>query len=167
MKKKFLFAFFCLFFFTIWAIPPKKRNAIAGWRLSDYSAECLGVGSEGTQLLKVFFYFKKEKEAGVFAKKNAVDAVLFRGIAAGELGCLRTPLIDAAGLEKHADYFEKFFEDGGTYLTFIAASSDQLTNRVKVGKQYRAAMSISVNLVQLRKKLENDNIIKPFGAVFQ
>jgi len=92
MKKIFLFS--CLFFLTssIFAIS-KQKIALAGWRITDYSVECMGTGKEGTQLMKVYFYFKKEKEAGLFAKKSAVDAVLFRGIAAGEPGCATQPLV--------------------------------------------------------------------------
>jgi hypothetical protein len=50
--------------------------------------------------LKVYFYFKKEKEAGLYAKKSAFDAVLFRGISAGAAGCFNQAFVNSAQIEK-------------------------------------------------------------------
>ena len=165
MKKLAKFFVFLVFFSPLWAIS-KKKVATAGWRATDYTVECMGTGNEGTQHIKVFFYFKKEKEAGIYAKKSAVDAILFRGVNAGVSGCANAPLVTAEQLSKNEAYFEQFFSAGGAYISYISATTDQLTNRVKVGDRYKAAMEVSVNLSQLRKKLENDGIIRGLSSGF-
>ena len=165
MKKIFLIFIVVLLLPQILAIN-KRKIALAGWRNTDYSVECIGTGNEGTQHLKVYFYFKKEKEAGLHAKKSAIDAVLFRGISAGAAGCFNKALVDAIQIEQHNSYFQSFFTPGGEYLTYISASTDQLTNRIKVGDRYKAAMEVSVNLAQLRKKMENDQIIRSLSSGF-
>jgi hypothetical protein len=165
MKKIFLVFSISLLLTQIWAIN-KQKIALAGWRNTDYSVECVGTGNEGTQHLKVYFYFKKEKEAGLYAKKSAVDAVLFRGISAGVAGCFNQALVNTAQMEQNNSYFQNFFTPGGEYLSYISASTDQLTNRIKVGDRYKAAMEVSVNLSRLRKKMENDQIIQSLSSGF-
>jgi formylmethanofuran:tetrahydromethanopterin formyltransferase len=165
MKKIFLVFSIALLLSQIWAIN-KRKIALAGWRNTDYSVECIGTGNEGTQHLKVYFYFKKEKDAGLYAKKSAVDAILFRGISAGVAACFNQALVNADQMEQHNAYFQNFFIPGGEYLSYISASTDQLTNRIKVGDRYKAAMEVSVNLSQLRKKMENDQIIQGLSSGF-
>lgn len=164
-KKRLSLLLWLLLWLPVFAIS-KNKVSTAGWRNTDYTVECVGTGVEGTQQMKVYFYFKKEKEAGVYAKKSAVDAVLFRGIASGVTGCATQPLVNSQQMQEHDAYFKKFFQAGGDYIIYISASTDRLTDRIKVGDRYKAAMEISVNLKELRKRLENDKIIRSLSSGF-
>ncbi len=142
----------------------KKKKKIAGTTKTDYEAICAGTGAEGTQLIKVYFYFKKDKNAGIYAKMNGVKAVMFRGINQGS-GCMKKPLVNAEDRSQNQAYFDKFFEPGGEYLNYVN-STGGITERTVVGKQTKAAMVVSVNHAALRKKLENDGIIKSLDYGF-
>ena len=90
----------------------------------------------------------------------------FQGSLGGK--CPKTePLVsDPAVEENNQEYFDKFFENGGTYLSFVALSGDGMEERVKVGKQYKVAIVVSVMYAQLRKELERAGIVKSLNNGF-
>ena len=82
--------------------------------------------------------------------------------------CPKTePLLTDPGLEeKNQDYFDDFFRNGGKYLDFVALSGDGMEERVKVGKQYKVAIVVSVMYSRLRKELEEAGIVKSLNNGF-
>lgn len=145
----------------------KNTNVAAFY---NYEVQCMGAGMDGTQLVKVWGYGKKPNDAIEQAKKNAVQAVIFKGIATGERGCMQKPLVTAPGAEQQfQDYFNAFFQPGGKYLNYVNLSSDgsiDPKDRLKVGKQYKIGVIVSVSHAQLRKELEAAGIIKKLGEGF-
>ncbi len=156
-----------LLLFSISGYSQKKKNPAAFY---NYEVECLGTGMDGTQLIKVWGYSKKPKDAVEQAKKNAVHAVMFKGITAGKPGCMMRPLITDPGAEQqHQDYFNAFFKVNGKYLGFVNVSSDgsiDPKDRLKVGKQYKIAVIVSVSHAALRKELEAAGVVKALGTGF-
>lgn len=145
----------------------KKKKELAGWTSSNYEVECMGTGMDGTQLVKVWGYGKKPDDAILQAKRNAVHAVVFKGIYAGKEGCMKKPLVtEPNAQQKHSDYFDSFFAAGGKYLQYISISGEGVQERVKVGKQYKVAIMVSVSHASLRKELEAAGIIKSLGGGF-
>lgn len=144
----------------------KKKTA----EFYDYEVECLGTGRDGTQLIKVWGYGRNVTKAIEQAKKNAVHAVIFRGIAAGKPGCMKRPLATAPGTEQqHRQYFDSFFADGGKHLNFVSITSDgsiDPKDRLKVGRQYKVGVVVNVMHTQLRKELEAAGVIKALGEGF-
>ena len=171
MKKSFLqlssimllFVFCCSTLFA-----QKKNKNLAAFY--NYEVQCMGAGMDGTQLVKVWGYGKKPNDAIEQAKKNAVQAVIFKGIANGERGCMQKPLVTSHGSEQQfQDYFNAFFQAGGKYLNYVNLSSDgsiDPKDRLKIGKQYKVGVIVSVNHAQLRKELEAAGIIKKLGEGF-
>jgi hypothetical protein len=144
----------------------KKKRKTAGIYDTNFEAVCEGVGTEGTQLFKVYFYFKKEKNAGLYAKENAVKVVLFQGIPTGK-GCVDRGLVTQKEYEENIEYFEVFFDKGGSYQMYVNLISDSMVARVKMPKRtYKAAWVVSVNYNNLRKQLEEDGIIKRLNSGF-
>ena len=144
----------------------KKKRKTAGIYETNFEAVCQGVGTEGTQLFKVYFYFKKEKNAGLHAKGNAVKVVLFQGVPTGK-GCVNRGLVTQKEYEDNIEYFETFFDVGGPYLMYVNLLSDSMLERVKMPKKtYKAAWVVSVNYDNLRRKLEEDKIITGLGSGF-
>jgi hypothetical protein len=88
MRNIFLFSIFVLLTSNLAIAQSKQKRKLAGRLDRNFEVECLGAGSQGTQLLKVYFYFKKDKEAGIYAKQNAVIAVMFKGVFSGASGCI-------------------------------------------------------------------------------
>ncbi len=135
----------------------------------NYEIECLGVGQDGTKLVKIWGYGKKADDAVFEAKKNAVAAVIFRGIPGGR-GAAATPaILSVDGYEKNMDFFDDFFKAGGMYLSFVNSTTDGMpggSDRIKMSKGYKVALSASVNYEQLRKYLEEKGIAKKMDAGF-
>ena len=139
----------------------KSKKEMAGYTIDNYELECMGTGMDGSQLIKVWGYGKKPDDAIIQAKRNAVHGVIFKGIISGKPGCFNKPLAESPSVEdKNADYFNEFFKNGGKYLNFIAISGDGMQDRIKVGKQYKVGIVVSVMHVALRKELESAGIVK-------
>lgn len=133
----------------------------------DYEVQFIRTGTEGTELFKVFAYGGNEKECIETAKKNAVKALIFKGIPGS--GNPR-PLVNEVGAEeKYRDYFNEFFKDGGKYLNYVALSNDGSIDdkdRFRVGNRLKIGVVVSVQKFNLRKELEAANIIKKLDAGF-
>jgi hypothetical protein len=146
----------------------KKEKKMAGYVIGNYEVECMGTGMDGTQLIKVWGYGKKPEDAAYQAKKNAVHAVIFKGINGGKPGCMTRPLVTKPGAEvQHSAYFEAFFTNGGHYLDFVSQSGDGTMDRIKVDKkQYKVGVIVSVKHAALRRELETAGIINKLGDGF-
>jgi hypothetical protein len=153
---------------TVDAQSRKERKAMYDSNY-NYEIESLGVGQDGTKLVKIWGYGKKADDAVFEAKKNAVAAVIFRGIPGGR-GAAATPaILSVDGYEKNMDFFDDFFKAGGMYLSFVNSTTDGMpggSDRIKMSKGYKVALSASVNYDQLRKYLEEKGIAKKMDAGF-
>jgi hypothetical protein len=145
----------------------KAENDTKEWR---YEIEPVQTGSQGTYLIKVWSYSKKPNVAIEQAKKNAVHGIIFRGFSAkerveGKEALARNPNLE---MEKQ-EFFDDFFADGGKYMKFVNVTGDGAVaaeDRLKVGKEYKIGVVVSVNVGSLRKDLETAGIIKGLGAGF-
>lgn len=134
----------------------------------SYEMHCLGVGSEGSSLLKVYSYASTQKKAIEQAKKDAVHGILFKGLVGGS-GCYNQPaLVKPEELQAHESFFKNFFESGD-YLRYVNLSSDgtvSAKDRLKVGNQYKIGIAVSVQKDALRKYLEEQGVIKKLTFLF-
>lgn len=146
----------------------RKEKKMAGYLIGNYEVECMGTGMDGTQLIKVWGYGKRPEDAAYQAKKNAVHAVIFKGISGGQPGCMMRPLVTKPGAEvQHADYFNTFFANGGHYLSFVSQTGDGTMDRIKVDKkQYKVGVVVAVKHAELRRELEAAGIIPKLGQGF-
>ena len=78
-----LFGIFTLGSFSADAQISKKENQKDTHQFR-YEAACLGAAVDGNYAIKIFSYSKKPKIAIEAAKKNAVHAIVFKGINSGE-----------------------------------------------------------------------------------
>lgn len=135
-----------------------------------YEVECVNTGTEGNYVLKVFSYNKNQKTAINEAKRNAVHAVIFRGFTSNANCYQQSPLASSPGIEEqYKDYFKTFFADGGKYLKFATNSNDGSIapeDRLKVGKQYKIGITISVQKDALRQELEQAGVIRKLDSGF-
>ena len=96
--------------------------------------------------------------------KNAVRDVLFKGIKEGMDGCNMRPMItEVNARERYADYFNKFFADGGKYKRFVSLKDE---NKKKSREQVKSTLgtrwSVTVRVLcpKLREHLLKDKIIQ-------
>lgn len=148
-----------------------RRKARLDMEAFRYELECVGIGVQGTYLIKVWTYSKKPKVAIAQAKKNAVHGVIFKGFSGGGQGCTsQQPLARTLDVQdENADFFEAFFEDRGGFNKYVSVSSDgaiDSEDRLKVGKEYKIGIVVSVMKDQLRSDLEKEGIIKGLASGF-
>lgn len=149
----------------------QTRRDLKAMYHSQYSYEviCLGVGQDGTKAIKVWGYGKNAEVAAYNAKRDAVAAVIFRGVPGGN-GAAPTPaILGMDGYEKNAEFFDEFFKAGGMYLSFINVTTDGIPSgddRIRMEKGYKVAICASVNFDGLRKYLEEKGIVKKLDAGF-
>ena len=125
-----------------------------------YELNCLGVGSEGSNLIKVYSYASNYNKALNQAKHDAVHGILFKGIVGGN-GCSNQPaIVKPQELAANQAFFDKFFKSG-EYLRFVNISND---GSLRVGNQYKIGVVVSVQKDALRKYLEQAGVIKRLDA---
>ena len=133
----------------------------------QYESKCFESGGAGSSyLIQVTSYVGDVRLALNQAKKNAIHAVLFKGVAGNDIGCTaKEPLIKNGVYNDNFEYFEDFFYNTRQYNQFatLPSGSAESTEKLK-RKMYKATYAISVNVDDLRKKLEYDKIIEPMGA---
>lgn len=156
---------------SISAFSQAKKKANKATEEFRYEIECAGVGTDGTYLIKVWSYSKKPNVALEQAKKNAVHGVVFKGFAGGAKGCpSQKPLASSPNAEaEHEEFFKMFFEDGGKYMKYVSVSSDgniDVGDRMKVGKEYKVGVIVSVMKDALRKDLEAAGVIRELSTGF-
>lgn len=144
----------------------KADKATMAWR---YEIEVVQTGTQGNYLIKVWSFSKKANIAIEQSKKNAVHGIIFKGFAGTQTVPGQKALLTENLEEDEAEYFKDFFADGGKYMKFVTLSTDGAVaaeDVMKVGKEYKVGVIISVNVSGLRKQLENDGKLKRLDAGF-
>jgi hypothetical protein len=127
------------------------------------SAEVNYISSkEGTITMRAIGFGTNQVDAIIDAEQNSFNVLLFRGLPESEQknGLIGTN--ESTEKAKYKDYFRKFYTDK-RYKTFLMYSipTSNLT-RHKGGKK-SIAVDVKINLLSLRKDLEENNIIRKFG----
>lgn len=137
----------------------------------NYEVQIMGVGQDGTKVMRVWGYGKRVEDAIIEAKMNAVASVIFKGIPGGH-GAAATPAIltDPNAADNNIDYFDSFFSPGGKYLQFITMTTDGMPSgqdRLKLKKKgYKVAIYAQVQYDALRKQLEADGLARRLDSGF-
>ena len=134
-------------------------------RITDtrYDIEGVETGQQGTYLVKVYVYSKKSSVTTEEFKFAAVHGVIFRGFAGKGFGAQK-PIANPEAQTQHADFFNAFFNNGD-YAAY-AQVVNPVADRVKIGKEYKIAATVSVSKDELRKTLEGAGVIRSLNAGF-
>lgn len=171
MEPKRVLVLFCFLMIAIFVCgqssKSKKEKDSPANDVWNYDIECVGIGNDGTYLIRVWSYSETPQIQNNQDKKNAVHGVLFRGFEAGEGGATaKAALATKEAEEQFSDYFEHFFSNNGPYFNYIASVAQGSTKVIKVGKKYKIGIIISVAKDQLRNDLEKEGIIKGLSSGF-
>ena len=135
-------------------------------RLATYQKqeiECLGVEGDGSQTLRVTGTGRNKADAVEQAKKDAVSAVIFKGIRGGLQGCNSRPLINELDArDKYAEYFDIFFLDRGEYSRYCSMEDRKLrSNDIQTNNTFsNYRITVRVLRSELRARLREDGILK-------
>jgi hypothetical protein len=149
--------------YTTSALAQKKED----FSIGNYEVQFIRTGVEGTILFKIFSYGKNYDKALENAKPDAVKAVIFKGIPGSDL--MRPMVKEYEISTSQRDFFEDFFSSG-YYLNFVSISGDGSVDPRDVLKikrrQYKVGVVVSVQKNNLRKYLEEVDIVKALDSGF-
>lgn len=150
----------------------KADKDTQSWR---YEIEGVSQGVQGTYLIKVWSFSKRNKVAIEQAKKNAVHGVIFRGYQGSKKGVRpQKPLTKESNLEQEKEmFFNEFFANGGKYMKFVSLTNNGAVSpgdRQKLGRflarEHKIGIMVSVKKDLLRKDLEDAGIIRGLNSGF-
>jgi len=131
----------------------------------QYDIQVAGSGAQGTYLVKVAVYTKKKVNDDDIIRA-AIHGVLFKGVTGTERIPTQRPLAGKATVEnEHAEFFEEFFSKNGPYRNFASIVPGTYTH-VKAAKGYKEGATVTVMKDELRKALEDANVIKSLSSGF-
>lgn len=148
----------------------KQKKADAQTNKFRYDIEYARPTGDGMCQVKVWSY-SNTKKANVYVdqcRKNAVHGIIFKSYSSGDgTGASQRPLVkDPAVQQQKAEFFAQFFQDAGPYRQFVSAVTDGSQQIVKVGRQYKIGVVVTVSKDQLRKYLESQGIIHSLSSGF-
>ena len=165
--KKFVYYFSMLVLLFLTSCSSSKKMSTT---VKEYDVETMGVGVDGTYLIKVTDYFRTTDERVYLdgLKKDAVHCVIYKGIPAGN-GSINQPALlnKDTRIEGNEEALNNFFEQK-IYNNFINSVVNSSKNIVKLkgSKDYKISVTLSVNKDELRKYLIDNNIIKSLNYLF-
>ena len=164
MRKISLFLILCAFsvMFTSCGSASKLSKADTPW---TYEIESVGVGADGTYAIRVWSYYKNAKMPLEVAKRNAVHAVIFKGVPAGNGAASQPPLKTDAVTASDSVFFGNFFQ--GEYQDYINSVASGSLRILKLrAREYKIGYVVSVAKDNLRKYLEDQGVIKGLSSGF-
>lgn len=134
------------------------------WR---YDAICYGSGgANDTYLILVSTYVQNLGLALEQSRKNAIHAVLFKGIVGNNEGCEdKDPIISPEIEIAQNQYFEDFFKytNYSKFTTTPTGVPSEIIELDRRGRNLRVDYVISVDVNNLRAQLEFDKVLEPLG----
>jgi hypothetical protein len=119
-------------------------------------------GNEGTIVMRSIGVGTNQQEAIADAEKRSINVILFRGLPESLQKIALIGTNESEEMDKHKDYFDTFYNKI-RYRTFIMSSIPVSDFKRQSGGSKSLAVDVKVNLVALRKDLEQNNIIRKFG----
>ena len=117
--------------------------------------------ADGTVTMRAIGTGSNEQKAIALAEQNAINVLLFRGLPESEQKEALIGNGEAEAKESNKQYFDKLYKE--RYKLFIMSSVPVTTFAKQKGGVKSITMDVKVNLVALRKDLEQNNIIRKFG----
>ena len=123
----------------------------------------LSANYDGSYVIRVQVRAKDAVIAFTDGQRKAVEEVIFSGVKAGSNGIsdLKPLCFDKNAREKHEDYFNAFFMDGGAWTQY-ASLKDKRVGSMRYqrdGRQMVESVTVTVNRAGLKARLQADGII--------
>ena len=130
-----------------------------------YEIESVGVGADGTYAIRVWSYYKNAKMPLEVAKRNAVH--IFKGVPAGNGAASQPPLKTDAVTASDSVFFGNFFQgEYQDYINSVASGSRQVLKVKGRSYKYKIGYVISVAKDRLRKRLEEQGVVRALSDGF-
>lgn len=138
------------------------------YSIPEYNIKCEGVGNEGTCLVRVeAFLPKPDKGVDSGLKIAAVHGVIFKGLDSSDKCSGQPPLAKDPGVEdSNTDFFNKLFSDNANVGQYANVIEGTLRISRLNKKKYSVQAVVAVRDAELKKQLEEANVIKGFRNMF-
>jgi hypothetical protein len=132
-----------------------------------YQTACVTLETNGYLTLKIWNTKRGQKYKSDEARKEAVHAFLFSGIA-GTNGCVTQQAIldQEEEIEKFEKVEKEFFSSKGKWAQFTRSSTTESSLPENLGAQNWKVYQVSVSKDALQKYLEEKSIIKSLKSAF-
>lgn len=160
--------FVILMFFATDGASAQKNNKKTSANTVDYSIECVGMTNNDDYIVNVTATAKTLNEAKANAVEYAVHGVLFTGFEAnGNGGRKQKALVtDSAVIARNTEYFANLLTSP-EYSKYAETLSSVPVAPVKAKGGFRVTQTVIVHKDALRKRLENDGIIKTLSSALE
>lgn len=140
-----------------------RSNQNVSDHLSYYKFETSSVNVSPSGIITVRAWGNgPDKRAAIeTAMKNAVSDVIFKGVK-GSSGYAGQPIVtEVNARERYAEYFDRFFANGGEYTRFVTESSSKDKSRAKAKSNGRENYGVTLDIDRpaLARHLSDDGII--------
>ncbi len=134
---------------------------------NSYQTECISLETNGYISFKIWDTKLGKSYKPEQARKDAIYAVLYSGIA-GNNGCSTQTalLVKSEDIEKFKKIEKDFFHSKGKWVHYISSSGTETTLPVNVGKKNWKVYQVSVSKDALKKYLEEKSILKSIKTGF-
>ena len=127
----------------------------------------LSANYDGSYVIRVQVRAKDAAIAFTDGQRKAVEEVIFKGVKAGSNGIsdLKPLCFDLNAREKHEDYFNVFFQDGGAWTKYASLKDKRVgsTRYQRDARQMVESVTVTVDRAALKKRLQADGIIPEEG----
>jgi hypothetical protein len=160
-----------IFLLCIFSLVPfaSAKDKVEDMYTYDVEAIKGSASAPGRVVFKVWSYGKVDKLTRDLFKRNAVHALIFKGIPASDDSSTNKGVRALApdSYDSNRETYDSFF-GSGEYLKYVELGNDGNIlpgDRRKISnKEYKVGMICIVNKVALRNFLKAKNIIKELGA---
>lgn len=125
----------------------------------SYATECISKDASGELVLRVWGEGVNGKEAKMNAAKKAVEEVTFSNITgnkANALAIIPGPTVR----EKHREYFNKFFKDGGKYKKFVKSEKPEKDEEMNGNHMVVVPVIVTVDREGLVTQFKKDKVLE-------
>jgi len=138
-----------------------------GIQIYSYQTECVSINTDAFVVIRIWNTKKGLKYKAVQARKEAVHALLFSGIAGGN-GCSTQPpiLSDESARSEFEKIQTSFFSKKGEWSRFTRDGTENSFGMKNDVSATCKIYQVSVARKELRKYLEENKIIKPLNSGF-
>ena len=134
---------------------------------NSYQTECISLETDGYVSFKIWDSKSGKSYKPEQARKDAVHAVLYAGIA-GCNGCTTQTalLIKSEDIDKFKKIEKDFFSSKGNWSKYTRSSATETTFPINLGEKNWKVYQVSVSKDALKKYLEEKSILKSINTGF-
>lgn len=130
----------------------------------DYESKVIASHADGSYTIRAWDRSRNATRSYEAAQKRALEDVLFRGVHAATSGLedLKPLVLEVNARERYEDYFNAFFSDEKNWKPFVSMEDRRnfSSNYQRTDAQIQGQVTVLVFRSELKKKLQNDGILK-------